>query len=107
MRFANGKLFSGGKDGKVNCIDTGSRTVTMCVDFGCLVRAVDFDMDTLLVGQRDGTITCCKDGNKKNIMSSHSDGEVWGLAQDINGNIVTSGDDNKVMFWNPVTRTHS
>jgi len=31
MRFANGKLFSGAKDGKVNCIDTASHTVTNCV----------------------------------------------------------------------------
>jgi microtubule-associated protein-like 1/2 len=106
LRFANGKLFSGGKDGKVNCIDTGSRTVTMCVEFPGLVRAVDFDKDMLLVGQRDGTITCAKDGVKTNIMCSHSDGEVWGLAQNSDGCIVTSGDDNKVMMWDPVARKH-
>lgn len=40
-------------------------------------------------------------------MCSHSDGEVWGLAQNNDGCIVTSGDDNKVMFWDPVARKHS
>ena len=39
-------------------------------------------------------------------MCSHSDGEVWGLDELANGQIVTSGDDNKVMFWDPETRTH-
>lgn len=38
-------------------------------------------------------------------MSSHSDGEVWGLDMDTTtGNIVTTGDDNKVMVWNPAKR---
>ena len=40
-------------------------------------------------------------------MMSHSDGEVWGLADCGNGQIVTSGDDNKVMFWDPATRKHT
>ena len=78
-----------------------------CVEFGGLVRAIDFDADKLLVGQRDGTITCVKDENKMEIMSSHCDGEVWGLAKNNDGCIVTSGDDNKVMFWDPATRKHT
>ena len=40
------------------------------------------------------------------IMSSHSDGEVWGLAQKVDGTIITSGDDKKVMMWDPTTRKH-
>ena len=39
-------------------------------------------------------------------MKSHSEGEVWGLADCGNGQIVTSGDDNKVMFWEPASRKH-
>ena len=39
-------------------------------------------------------------------MMSHSDGEVWGLAETSSGQIVTSGDDNKVMFWDPASRKH-
>merc|ERR1712060_1008856 len=46
------------------------------------------------------------DGSKKDVMKSHSDGEVWGLDQQADGTVVTSGDDNKVMFWDPATRTH-
>ena len=38
-------------------------------------------------------------------MYSHSDGEVWGLAQQADGTVVTSADDNKVMFWNPDSRS--
>ena len=41
-----------------------------------------------------------------NIMMSHSDGEVWGLAETSSGQIITSGDDNKVMFWDPASRKH-
>lgn len=39
-------------------------------------------------------------------MHSHSDGEVWGLAQMEDGTVLTSADDNKVMMWNPVDRKH-
>ena len=40
-------------------------------------------------------------------MWSHCDGEVWGLAVDINntGYVVTSGDDNQIIVYDPVTRT--
>lgn len=39
-------------------------------------------------------------------MKSHSDGEVWGLIVGPDGKLGTSGDDNKVMFWDPDTRSH-
>ena len=32
-------------------------------------------------------------------MTSHSDGEVWGLALTADRKIITSGDDNKIMVW--------
>jgi len=61
----------------------------------------------MLVGLRDGTIMeVAADGSKKAIMSSHSDGEVWGLSVGTNGKIATSGDDNKVMLWDPESRKH-
>jgi len=37
-------------------------------------------------------------------MYSHDNGEVWGLTEQ-EGMILTSGDDNKVMMWNPESRT--
>mmetsp|Transcript_20427 Transcript_20427/g.25146 ORF Transcript_20427/g.25146 Transcript_20427/m.25146 type:complete len:88 (+) Transcript_20427:849-1112(+) len=58
----------------------------------------------MLIGQRDGTITLDQGGSRNNIMSSHSDGEVWGLTQQADGTIITSADDNKVMLWNPSER---
>lgn len=45
------------------------------------------------------------DGSDMNVfMESHNDGEVWGLAEDPNGNILSSGDDNKLMCWDPKQR---
>jgi hypothetical protein len=105
MRFTNGKLYSGGKDGKVFQIDTTSKSVTKSWDFPGLVRAIDFDMNKLIVGQRDGTITVVDaSGAKNDVMKSHSDGEVWGLSVTPIGRVLTSGDDNKAMMWDPKTR---
>ena len=106
LKFAEGKLYSGAKDGKINCIDVASKSVTNTIQMPCLVRAIDCLNGKLVVGLRDGTI-CSHDGtNCTNLMSSHSDGEVWGLAEQADGTIVTSGDDNKVMWWNPNDRKH-
>lgn len=106
LRFADGKLFSGAKDGKVNCINVADCTVQNCIEFPSLIRAIDCCNGKLVVGQRDGTITCHENGTNTDIMKSHSDGEVWGLDQCADGTVVTSGDDNKVMFWDPNTRKH-
>lgn len=32
-------------------------------------------------------------------MNGHGTGETWGLAVDQNGNVVTTGDDNKVLYF--------
>jgi len=104
IRFAEGKLWTGAKDGKVHCIDTTTHQSTRCIEVGSLVRAIDCMGDKLLIGQRDGTITCMQGDNKMEIMHSHDNGEVWGLAQTSSGTIVTSGDDNKVMMWDPESR---
>lgn len=107
MRFASGKMFSGGKDNKLNCWDTASRTCTMTIDMDSLIRAIDFNGSKLVVGTRDGTIHVGSNGAITGaIMHSHSDGEVWGLDKMADGTIVTSGDDNKVMFWDPQNRKH-
>ena len=108
MRFAEGKMFSGGKDGNVNVWDTASKSITNTISLGCLVRAIDCFNGRLIFGTRDGTISCCDEGAEPvAIMNSHSDGEVWGLDKMADGTIVTSGDDNKVMFWNPDERKMS
>jgi WD40 repeat protein len=105
LKYHNGNLYSGAKDGKLCQINIGNSQVTKTIEYPSLVRAIDCDdSGNLLVGQRDGTISY-EDGSRTNIMYSHSDGEVWGLAQQADGTVVTSADDNKVMFWNPESRS--
>lgn len=72
-------------------------------DFGSMPRAIDFLGGSLIVGLRDGTIFHLADyengEDRKAIMQSHDNGEVWGLADCGDGHVVTCGDDNKVMIW--------
>jgi len=107
LKWHNGVLYSGAKDGHVVLTNTSDFTVTSKVDFGNLVRAVDFDGNNMVVGLRNGTIVhCSQDGsNKKEIMHSHCEGEVWGLDVDQDGTIYTSADDNNVMAWDPEKRS--
>ncbi len=102
IRWMNDTLYSGGKDGQVVITDPSSMTVKSAIDFGCLIRAIDVKDNNLLVGLRDGTIyqSDLSGGNKKILMESHSEGELWGLASVDDNRIVTSGDDNKVKVWN-------
>jgi WD40 repeat protein len=107
LRFVEGKLYSGGKDGNVAIINTSSLSVEKTINFnGVLIRAIDVSGTKSLVGLRDGTIfeVDLASGNKKAIMESHSDGEVWGLAPADDTHVVTSGDDNKIKTWNVSTR---
>jgi hypothetical protein len=54
----------------------------------------------MVVGLRNGSIYESSTGDYP-IMASHCDGEVWGL--DISsGMVVTSGDDNQIIVWDPV-----
>ena len=105
IRFVDGKLYSGGKDGKLICHDVNTKAEVSTEQFG-FIRAIDSKDGNMLIGQRDGTITLVEGGNRRDIMKSHSDGEVWGLHQKPDGCIVTSGDDDKVMVWEPSSRTH-
>ena len=105
LTFQDGKLYSGGKDGFVHEIDVGSMESANSWDFGNLVRAVDVKDGNLLVGLRNGDIWLrpCGGGEGKAIMSSHCDGEIWGL-DSCGGKIITSGDDNQVIVWDPAKR---
>ena len=59
----------------------------------------------MLAGLRNGDIWLrpLDGGEGKVIMSSHNDGEVWGLCRH-GDKIVTSGDDNQVIVWDPIER---
>ena len=106
LRFVEGNLYSGGKDGNVCIINVGSLTVTKTIPFGNLIRAIDVKAPKALVACRDGTIYeyDVPGGSKKVIMESHSDGEVWGLAPAGDSHVLTSGDDNKIKAWNITSR---
>jgi len=101
IRWVDGFLYSGGKDGCVNKIDTTSMTVLKTFEFNSLVRAVDCFENRLIVGTRDGTIhsVCCDTDEREEIMHSHNEGEVWGLDHIPETAVITSGDDNQVIFW--------
>ena len=98
-------LHVAGQDGKLAVFNLASGDVEATYEFG-RITAIDCMSGAILVGQRDGTITFLNTGERKNIMHSHSEGELWGLNQSpCNENtIITSGDDNKVMFWDPLHR---
>lgn len=107
LRFVEGKLYSGGKDGNMVITNTSSLTVEKTISFNnVLIRAIDVQGGKALVGLRDGTIyhTDLSSGSKNVIMESHSEGEVWGLAPADDNHVVTTGDDNKIKAWNIATR---
>lgn len=100
MKWCDGKLYSGGKDGQVYITDTSSMSVIKSINFGTLIRAVDCANGTIAVGTRNGNIWKCQEESEEKVcvMQSHCDGEVWGLG--IAGNIVvTTADDNQIKAW--------
>jgi hypothetical protein len=57
MRFSEGKVYSGGKDGNLNIINPQSLQLEKTISFsGILIRAIDVKGDEALVGLRSGTI---------------------------------------------------
>ena len=106
LKWADGKLYSGGKDGNVVITNCATLEVEKSFNFGCLIRAIDVDHQKALVGLRDGTIfhLDIESQNKNTIMESHSDGEVWGLASSDDTHILTTADDNKIKLWNLSSR---
>ena len=74
-------------------------------------RSIDLFNGNLLVGLRNGSILEFKDAmtsdspTENTLMQSHFEGEVWGL-EVIQGQnkVITSGDDNKFMMYDFVTR---
>lgn len=96
LRWNDGKLYSGGKDGRIQIINSSTLQVENSIDFGgVLIRAIDVNNGRGLVGLRNGSIYTVdmSTGAKSLVMQSHSDGEVWGL--DLAGDkVLTTGDDN-------------
>lgn len=76
IRFADGKLYAGGKDGKVYEVN-GKTGTSVFEGNGSLIRSIDAHGGKLLIGRRDGSIV---DGDGNYLMQSHDEGEVWGAA---------------------------
>lgn len=76
-------------------------SVVKSFEFNSLVRAVDAFNGSLIVGTVDGTIHKVNIDSEESepIMHSHCQGEVWGLAHVPDTAVITSGDDNQVIFW--------
>jgi WD40 repeat protein len=103
IRWRDGKLYSGGKDGFVRQWNTSTLTEEWCSrDYGALIRAIDVYNGKMLVGLRNGTIIYedLEAQSSKNIMESHSEGEIWGLAVADADHVTTSADDNFIRTWN-------
>lgn len=100
LRVVDGKVYAGGQDGKVHVFDL-QLNETSSIEVGSCPRAIDVLGGNVLVGSRDGTIAEFQGSNRRVLMESHADGEVWGLAIDpmSPNQIVTTGDDNKIRVW--------
>jgi WD40 repeat protein len=102
LRVEGGSLLAGGADNKIYILDE-SLQVKSSIDVPACPRAVDMSGDKIICGMRDGTIMeiTGQGADKRVVMESHSDGELWGL--DVVANnpnfFVTSADDNKLKVW--------
>ena len=105
IKWCDGKIVSGAKDGKVVISNPEDGTNEKTIDVGELIRSVNMKGSKILAGLRNGTILKIdsKD-SKKEIIKSHSDGETWGLAVADKDTFVTSGNDNKIYVWDAKTR---
>jgi len=109
VRWEANVLYTGARDGMVCSFSTPDLNPMKSFSCGASVKAVDCFNNMILAGTKDGTLSVMGcDGNgsdKKEIMHSHNDGEVWGLHQSGNSNkVLTCGDDNKVMCWDTQAR---
>jgi WD40 repeat protein len=98
-------VLSGGSDNKIRILDL-SLNETRTEDLPSCPRAIDMHDTSILVGLRNGSIIEISGGRKTELMSSHFDGEVWGLAVSAASPniVVTTGDDNTINVWDTTQR---
>ena len=100
-----GKLISGGKDNKIVIYNNvnGNYTLDKVIEFdSSFPKAIDCFNGKLLVGLRNGTIIeiDIATEEKKTLLSSHHEGEAWGLhIIEETKQFLTIGDDNKLMLY--------
>lgn len=106
MSWSDDKLFTGGADYNILVFDRSLKQINK-IFVGSGPRSLDISDDNILAGLRNGSICIVSQGQKQiseYLMKSHHDGEVWGLDVTEDGNVITTGDDNKVMLWGPKER---
>lgn len=100
LSWADDKLLSGGQDKILNVFDM-NLVKESSTSLPAIPRALDMHNGVVLAGLRNGTICFITKGKiTQEIMKSHDEGEVWGLEVTNSGDIFTTGDDNKLMWWN-------
>jgi WD40 repeat protein len=111
INWVGGMLVSGSKSGDIHLFETSSGNIIKSLKIDAVPRAVDLSANMLTIGTRDGKIleidTFGDLEDPENVpmvrMEGHDTGEAWGL--DLNDYLfITSGDDNKVMLWDPTQR---
>jgi WD40 repeat protein len=108
----DGKLITAGKDNKIIVFTAagGEYKQQKVIDLEeSYTKAIDYFNGNILVGLRNGTIYEINEstGEKRHLMSSHHEGEAWGL--DIvpeTNSIFTVGDDNKILEFDYETRKY-
>jgi WD40 repeat protein len=95
INWVDGKLYSGGKDGRVCIINPETFECENAFQFPALPRALDAQGSNIIVGLRTGSIVKLdtESGNMETVQQSHNSGEVWGLDTD-DALVYTTGDDN-------------
>lgn len=102
---------TGGKDQKINIYTTGPGEMTLekSIDIdGSFPKGLDYFNGKILAGLRNGNIIEIDEATeeKKIVLSSHHEGETWGLEiVPATKSIFTVGDDNKILQFNYETRT--
>ena len=105
MIHENGKLISGGIDGKlvIHSAKGGSYTLEQTIDLGVdsHPKSIDYFDGRILVGLRNGSIYELSEStpqDKKVLLQSHHEGESWGLTfSSGDGLVYTVGEDNKIL----------
>lgn len=104
----------GGKEGTLIALSyqKGELGLIWTIDVGSKPRSIDYLNDTILLGLKNGSIVempMSQDGNsvQRTVMSSHCDGEVWGLEViNLPGGeirVITSADDNRIICYDGKT----
>ncbi len=108
------KIISGSKDYKIAIISSqtgGNFKLDRLIDLGTgtLIqpKSVDLFNGNLLVGLRNGTIieypkvleSSDSTPEQRTLVSSHFEGETWGLCVVDDSSVVTSGEDNRINLF--------